>query len=209
MTWADDAVAAIAPWYTVDYETYVRGLMSMFAEVELFADDVLDDDGNVTNVGWSILFDPDRIPAKGLPYLAQWVGERLPQGLTEAEARTWVKNAPNQFRGTPYSVARAAQRWLTGSQIVQIRERSHLDGTVDSDYLAVQTFTVDTPDPGLVLAELRKVVPGDIVLDFQTTTGATWADVHILYTSWGAVSAANPTWADVAALVGGFVSWAP
>lgn len=207
MTWADDAVDAVAPWWTLDLETYVRSVMTIFAETELFASDMLDADGNLTFAGWSILLDPDRIPAYGLPYLAQWVGERLPLGLAEADARQWIKDAPNQWRATPYSVARAAQRQLTGSKLVMIRERSHLDLTPDSDYIAVQTFTANTPNPAAVLMELRKVIPADIVLDFQTVAGATWADVAIGFSTWAALSSSYSTWADVQGITAGFVAW--
>ena len=202
MTWADDAVAAIQPWWTADHETYMRAAMVMTEQVELFADD--QDDGTP---GWSIMLDPDTCPVYALPYLAQWVGERLPAGISEADARTWIKTAPNQWRGTPYSIVRAAQRWLTGPRYVQIRERSKLDGTPDPDYLAVQTFTSQTPDPERVLDELRTVVPADIVLDYQVTIGATWQDIAIAYATWADVQADLPTWADVFGLTEGFISW--
>ena len=202
MTWADDAVAAIAPWWTADHETYIRAIMVMTEQVELFADD--QDDGTP---GWSIMLDPDTCPVYGLPYLAQWVGERLPAGLSEADARAWIKAAPNQWRGTPYSIVRAAQRWLTGPRYVQIRERSKLDGTSDPDWIAVQTFTSQTPDPDRVLDELRKVVPADIMLDYQVTVGATWQDIAIAYDTWADVLASLPTWADVAGRTEGFISW--
>lgn len=201
-SWADDAVAAIAPWWTEDHETYIRALMVMTEQIQLFVDD--QDDGTP---GWSIMLDPDTCPVYALPYLAQWVGERLPTGLSEADARAWIQAAPNQWRGTPYSVARAAQRWLTGQRYVQIRERSHLDGTPDPDYLAVQTFTSQTPDPDRVLAELRVAVPADIVLDYQVTLGATWEDIHLAYADWDAVQADIPTWSEAYGHTEGFISW--
>lgn len=206
MTLADDAVGAIAPWHTVDYETFTRAIWSMASDLELFANDVLDDDGNVLFEGWTTFLDPDLCPAAGLPYLAQWVGERLPAGLTEAAQRQWIKDAPNQFRGTPQSIARAAQRWLTGSKLVMIRERSRLDLSTNTDYIAIQTFTAETPSPALVLAELRTVVPADITIDFQTVTGSTWANVAIGFASWGALAADSASWADVFTTAG-FVSF--
>jgi hypothetical protein len=207
MTWADDAVAKLGPWWTVDFETYMRAIMSMASEVETYAEDVYDEDGNLVTPGWAIMLDPNNCPVEGLPYLAQWVGERLPNGITEAAARQWILDAPNQWRGTPRAIARAAQRWLTGSQLVQIRPRSKLDGTTNSDWLAIQVFEGDCPDSALVLAELRKVVPADIMVDFQVTPGATWEDAATGYSSWGALSSAYATWADLAAAAG-FTGWA-
>ena len=202
MTWADDAVAAIAPWWTPDHETYIRAVMVMTEQVELFADD--QDDGTP---GWSIMLDPDACPVYGLPYLAQWVGERLAAGITELDARTQIKAMPNQWRGTPYSIVRAAQRWLTGPRYVQVRERSRLDGTADPDAVSVQTFASQTPNPDLVAAELRTVIPADIVLDYRTTEGSIWENIETAYADWAAVESALPTWAEVAGLEAGFISW--
>src|SRR3954452_18712789 len=106
----------------------------MFTEVELYA--IAEDDDQ----GWVILFDPDRCPAPALPYLAQYVGERLPVGLSEPLQREWIKDAPNQRRGTPMSIFLAAQRKLTGSRLVSMRER---DGG-DPDKLTVVTYTAQT-----------------------------------------------------------------
>jgi hypothetical protein len=190
---ADDLVAAHAPWLTPDLETYLRAIGEMFSEVELYA--ILGDDDQ----GWVVLFDPDLAPAAALPYLAQYVGERLPVGLDEPHQREWIKDAPNQRRGTPLSIFQAAQRKLTGSRLVSMRERD--GGNVDN--LTIVTYTHETPDPAGTLQDIRDVVPHDINLTYNVLAGEDWGGVAASYATWAAVEAALPTWADVAAALSG------
>jgi hypothetical protein len=147
---ADEYVARLEPWMTPDLETYLRAQAAMFEEVELlaFETDTLE--------AWQVLFDPDLIPAKGLPYLAQYLGEKLPAGIEEALAREWLKDNPNRYRGTPYSIFRAAQRNLTGNRQVGIRERDNGTGPdTDVEILQVMTLEAQTLNPALTEADIR------------------------------------------------------
>jgi hypothetical protein len=193
MSIADDLVDALAPWMTPDLEVYARAIGEMFSEVELYA--ITGDDDQ----GWTVLFDPDRCPAPALPYLAQYVGERLPVGISEPAAREWIKDAPNQRRGTPQSIFLAAQRKLTGSRLVSMRER---DGG-DPDKLTVVTYTHETPDPDGTLADLLDVVPHDIDLTYSVLDGEDWGGVATDHATWTDVETAFPTWADVASAMSG------
>jgi hypothetical protein len=189
---ADDLVDAFAPWLTFDLETYLRAIGAMFDEVELYA--IVGDDDQ----GWVTLFDPDRCPAPALPYLAQYVGERLPVGISEPAAREWIKDAPNQRRGTPRSIFLAAQRKLTGSRLVAMRER---EGGVD--HLTIVTYTAETPDPAGTLADLRDVVPYDVILTYSVLDGQDWGGVNIDHPTWADVASSYATWADAAVDVSG------
>lgn len=134
MTIADDLVAAHAPWLTDDLETYLRAVGGMFTEIELYSADSEEFDG------WTILLDVDRCPVKALPYLAQYVGERLPVGLSEDAQRQWIRDAPNQRRGTIQSIVRAAARQLESEHpLVTVIER---DGGADK--LTVVTYDFQT-----------------------------------------------------------------
>lgn len=186
MSLADDYVAALAPWLTPDLETYLRAVGSMFEEVELYSEDA-------EQPGWENLLDPDTCPAPALPYLAQYVGERLPFGLTEAQQREWIKDAPNQQRGTVSSLVRAAQRKLTGSRLVTVIER---DGGPDN--VTVITYTAQTPDSNAVVRELVTVFPLDMTLTYVVHPGQTWSQVQLTYATWGAIPA-GMTWADLEA----------
>lgn len=203
---------ALSIWSTPDLMTYAFAIGLMFAEIEVYAADRPDGTS-----GWSTMLDVDAIPTAGLPYLAQYVGERLPSGISDAEneanpnfrsdARQWIVDAPNQVRGTPYALARAAQRYLTGAKIVQIAERQTLSGTYNLDTVAVLVYADECPDPSAVAAELRKVVPADVTLDFNVSTGETWNGVHTAYSSWAAVMAANANWTAVRGQETGFTQW--
>lgn len=199
MSVAEDLVAAFQPWLTPDLEDYLTAIGEMFSETELYALD--------GEFGWGILLDPDRAPVKALPHLAQYVGERLPVGLDEIGMREWIKDAPNQRRGTIESVVRVAQRYLTGQRTVQIRERSGA-GADPEDYITVQTYTAETPDPALTERDLRRdAIPGDIVLTYNVQEGQSWADVAVASATWAAVAATYSSWQEVRAQMPGYTTF--
>jgi hypothetical protein len=195
---ADDLVDAFEPWWTPALIDYLRAIGSMFEEVELYA--LSGEDGE----GWQILLDPDNAPAAALPYLAQYVGERLPVGISEAAARAWIKDAPNMRRGTLESVVRVAQRYLTGNGTVQVIERSGAGGA-SVDRLTVQTYVPETPDPDAVEeALLREVVPADIVLTYILAEGQTYGDIQAAHATYGAAATAYGTYAEAYAATPGW-----
>lgn len=190
MSLSEDLVAAFEPWLTDDLSDYLAVIGEMFAEVELLSEDTLEHEG------WSIILDPDRAPAKVLPYLAQYVGERLPVGISEADAREWIKDAPNMRRGTLESVVRVAQRRLTGQRTVQVLERQGAGGAHE-DKITVQTYVAETPDPAGTLADLRRdAIPADIVLTYNTAVGQTYADVAAAHATYALAAADYATYQE-------------
>ena len=194
-SFTDNLIQQFEPWLSGDLVTYLRALAAMFAEIEQWAfatngagDEEWEDDG------YTILVDPDRCPDKGLPWLAQFVGERLPAGITGPLAREWVKDNPNMTRGTPRSIFLAAQRRLTGDRLVTMIERS--DDVVDQ--VSVVTYEQQTPDPEGTHRDLLDVVPADVTLEYQVLPGQVWQDVKGAYPTWQAVKDEYPTWGDVA-----------
>lgn len=201
----NDLVAAMEPWLTDDLETFLRAIGSMFREVETYVlDEVIDPFPGAPEpiydpVGWEVMLDPDRAPAKALPYLAQFVGERLPVGLSEDDQRRWIKDRPNQRRGTVGSIVAAAKRRLTGERLVSVFER---EGG-DPETLGVVTYIQETPDSQAVENELKLVVPVDLRLNYRVLTGQTWANVNAQNASWNDLT--TKTWAQVAAAKAGGV----
>lgn len=185
---SEDLVAAHEPWITDDLAVYLRAIGGMFAEVELYAFDTDDFEG------WSILLDVDRCPAEALPYLAQYVGERLPIGLTEEQERQWIRDAPNQRRGTLQSIVDAGQRYLTGGKNITVIQR---DG--GPDRLTIVSYTDQTPNSAQVLAELYTVVPADISLTYVVSSGQIWSQVVATDADWANSMAESATWADLMA----------
>lgn len=206
MSYADDLVARFKPWLTPDLETYLRAIASMMSQVELYAMDWVDDDG-VLHEGWERLFDPDLCPYEALPYLAQLVGEQLPPGIEEAPAREWIKDNPNAIRGTNLAVFLAAQRRLTGSRLVSVRERDGAGGAEDVDRLTVVTYTNQTPDPTGTEHDIREVADINLEINYVVATGQSWADVRDTYASWQALKDSGLSWADVAAGQAGYSTY--
>jgi hypothetical protein len=196
-TVASELKADLAPQLTPDLSDFFDALGAMFSPVELYA---LDDPNGDGNGGWSILLDVDRTPyPDGTAYLAQWIGEKMPQGISEEDARNWIVDGPNQRRGTVVSIARAAQRSLTGDKIVQVLERTMPDGSPDpnGDHFTIVTYNDQTPNPEQVWQDLLTVIPADMVCNYETEDGPKWLDIQQNYATWGDVSAAFPTWGAV------------
>jgi hypothetical protein len=73
----------------------------------------------------------------------------------------------------------------------------------DPEYLQVITFTSETPDPAQTEADIRSVLPADVILEYQTLDGQTWADVDADFADWTAADAAYDSWAEMASELGG------
>lgn len=118
------------------------GLLAQpFAEVDELVSDT--DDGP----GWSILFQVDRTPRKWLTRPASMIGARPPEGLTDDQLRTHIKEVGGPQRGTPAAIVAAAKSHLTGEQRVTFHER---DGGAWRDTLI--TRTAETPDVAALTA---------------------------------------------------------
>lgn len=194
MSLADDIVEVFAPWLTPELEDYLRENGSMFEEVETLAFETEEGDP-----GWGIILDLDRARTQDLPYLAQYIGERIPVGLSDAASREWISDAPNMRRGTLLSIAQAAQRTLTGARLVWMSERDDGAAGDQPDDLMIVTYTSQTPDSARVLRDIYDVVPADISVHYTVQSGASWAQINASYASWSAVAAAFDSWAEVAA----------
>ena len=97
-------------------------------------------DGPNGEPGWSIVLDINRIPDVGLPWLAQFSGLHFFQGITAAQQRQQMRDHVNWSRGTPASIINAIRLFLTGTQTVQLTERSP-----DNWSFAVIIWTSEAP----------------------------------------------------------------
>jgi len=199
MSIADDRVDALTPWLTSDLEDFIRSCAAMWEQIESLVGDL-----TTSEEPYPDIFDPDLAPQIALGYLAQFVGERLPVGITEARAREWIKDRPNSRRGTAQSIFLAAQRTLTGTRLVSMHERTTIAGVTDVDYITVRTTIAQTPDPQAVYNDLRKnIVPADIVLNYAAIVGETWQDVKNNNATWNTVKLGFPNWSQVYTTVAG------
>lgn len=184
----EDLYGQLGAWKDADFGKwdllhYCGAIASMFDQIEKYARD----DGDFP--GWSILLDPDRCPVEALPFLAQFVGVRLPSTLTEQQQRDRIKGTDGFKRGTPGAIMDAARIHLTGNKTVFMRER---DGGAYN--LTVVTYVSETPDSAAVLAALIEQKPAGIILTYQTVAGATYLLIRVSYPTYSAVLAAFATY---------------
>lgn len=184
--------------YTDELGQLVLALGDMFAEVESYAADT------DTQPGWTNLWMPSTSTPNALGFQAMLVGSGLPTGISTAAAVQLIEGTPNQFRGSPQSIANAIKATLTGSQSVGLKERTKSDGSSDDDALWIVTLAAETPDQNLVQQAIWATVPADINWYYTDISAATWATLQTTYgPSWAAIeAAAGPTWANIQAHLG-------
>jgi hypothetical protein len=153
-----------------------------FAEVDALVGDT--DDGP----GWSPLFDVARTP--DLDYTAGLVGDRAPEGLTDAQRRDHIRDVGGLRRGMPESLKAVAALHLTGAKTVTLYER---DGNAWWDTLI--TRTTETPDPAAVVAAVNNptVKPAGRKITCLVYDGWTLDEMEAAYPTLSDLEAAFPT----------------
>lgn len=200
MAVADSLTYDLAPIMSPDLATFIDGVAAMFADAEYWSRDRTLDDGSELP-GWAILFDvdnPDQTYA-GLRWMAQLVGETVPQQVPLDLARQQIHDQPHKRRGTRDSIVNNARVTLTGAQTVILRERDATVTPGEPAYgLTVITYTDQTPDPAATEAAIRAVLPAGIVLNYETLGGWDIAEMEAAgFANIGALEAAH---ADIGAL---------
>lgn len=171
---------------------FLGALGTMFQEVEDYASDTPD------RAGWGVLLDVDDIPAKGLPWLGQFVGTSVNPALPEADQRQQLKDANSQKRGSLAAFQAAPLPWLTGTKRVLVRERDAAVVPGNPAYgLTVYTIASETTNTAAVLAALAAIKPAGIILNYAAVSGQDWATLAANYASWNAVKAHYSTWDGV------------
>lgn len=159
---------------------------SMFQEIEDLASD--DADGLGTP-GWSVLLDADNIPAKGIPWLGQYVGAVVDLSLSEANQRSQLKNVSGHARGSLAAIKAAPLPYLTGTKRVLVRERDAAACVSEPAYgLTVITITSETTDTAKVLAAIIAQKPAGIILDYHTLDGQDYDTLEGDYADYNAVN---------------------
>lgn len=179
-SFSDENYAALSPILQDDEDNnwhaaiYIAGVGVMYQPLHDFIRETPD------GSSWSALLDPDRIPAKHLPWLGQWVGVRLNSVPVEpaTNERSLVKAHVGFARGTPAAMIAEIKATLTGTQTVFMKERWNGTLSVDAPYhLSIVTHTPETPDPDATLAAILRQKPGGIVLHWEAITGLAWDEL--------------------------------
>jgi hypothetical protein len=192
-TFPDPIIDAMNVVMTDDFMIYIRAVGEMFKEVEFLARDTLNGE-----VGWSVLVDLNRIPNKGLPYIAQFLGTGVVPGLTDEEQRDRIRASTNLERGTVDQIKRAAALHLTGRKTVVFRERDHAACPAEPPYgLTIITYASETPDPAQTLKDIIAQKPAGIVLRYVTATGQDYDQLYHNNASYGVVYTKYATYQGV------------
>lgn len=142
---------------------------------------------------WSVLFDVENIPLAFLPFLAQFLGARIPAGSDEETARSYVRTPSGLERGTVASIVAATQRTLTGGKNVVIIERQ---GGNAYDLL-IHTRVAETPDAAATEASIITQKPAGIILSYVVSDDEAWDEAvadwdDVPGRTWASVSDTDP-----------------
>lgn len=112
---AEEMFDALGPWSRADGEETGWALLHLCeataGRLDPLRSIVMDDEDHP---GWSSVLDVDRAPREWLPWLAQFVGVRLPAGLDEVAERARIRSTDGFNRGTPAAIKGAARQYLRG-----------------------------------------------------------------------------------------------
>lgn len=123
--------------------------------------------------GYSSLYDLDTVAEKYLPWLAQFIGVQIPEGLTDEGKRIRIRETDGFRRGTPAAIMGAARQYLIGDKTVYLVERH------GSAYrLTVASYSRETPDRAAAEAAIREQVPAGIVLHFSVIDPQTFDELR-------------------------------
>lgn len=154
-----------------------------------------------TYVGWEPAFNPTIAPTIAYPFIAMLGGETIPPGTPDATALQIIETMPNQYVGSPQSIANAIKSVLTGGQSVGMLERTDNTGAANDDALWIVTLAAETPNQAAVEQEIVSTVPADIDWYYTLLSNATWATLQTADgPTWADIQTAHgPTWADIEA----------
>lgn len=140
--------------------------------------------------GWSAILDPDRIAAKGMAYLAQYVGVDVPKqlvGETVEQAAARIRDAIDarlgNNRGTPQAMRDISSRRLTGLKRVIFNERQ--GGSIW--HTGVVTYVTETPDPAGTFRDLLSQKPHGIILTHTVVDAWGYDVLKIAFDDYGEV----------------------
>lgn len=185
---AEELYASLGPWARADTvigeqtdEWRLLELCESIGRTIQPVEDITADSD--THVGWGKVLDPDVAPEDWLPWLAQFGGVRVKEGLALPEQRARIKALAGMRRGTPSAIVGAAQQYLTDSKTVFLIERHG-----SAWRLTVATLADETPDPGAVERAVREQKPAGIVLTVQTVEGGDFDSLRDTHASFDEVT---------------------
>jgi hypothetical protein len=149
-----------------------------------------------THIPWEVALDVDEAPQEVLPWLAQWVGVRPVKGQPTEDLRGAIRTPDGFARGSLSALLAKAQRTLTGTQRLIVRER-----TPGPYNLYVRSLVTETPDSAATLAALISQKPAGIVLDYAAAAGMTYIDVAAEWSTFADLEAEGMTYDELESML--------
>lgn len=146
-------------------ETYTAGLGELFELIEFYASDT---DEIPPKPGYSLWIDLDRAPDIVLPWLGQFVGVTVTQGISAEDQRNQIRELGVWGRGTVRSIQAAPVPYLKGAKAVTIVER---DTSAYHFKVTINRADLDPANDGLVLRALLAAKPAGLVMNLIIYSG--------------------------------------
>lgn len=189
---ADDYLARLGPLAAIDPDDVLATFAAAGAAMVGRFDEIVEPTDETP--GWSMLLDPDRVPAAWLPVTAALYGVTLITGSSEPEQRALIKDRPAQRRGGPDAMRVAVAATLDPpSPPASVLVLERVGGNAYA--MTVVTRTAVTPDPAAAEAAARTEKPIGVSLTSVVSDDVVWAEATL---TWDAVDP-GLTWDDVAA----------
>lgn len=172
------------------FEAFVAAAIAPAQEVA----DLVRDDPETGELGWSAVVDPSRAPAGWLPWLSLLAGADDDESLSEAGRRVNIAENPRRIRGTLPSLNAAVRATLANP----VTARVYISERHGSAYgIRVATFEADTPNPTATEAAARRAKRVGLVLTYDLIAGGDWDALESTHADWDEVDTDFSTWADV------------
>lgn len=132
---------------------------------------------------WSSLVDIDRAEDDGLPFLSQFKGVTLLDGLTPDQQRDRIRNVDGFQRCTASAIKEATKRRLTGNKTVYLNER---EGG-NAYRIGVVTFIDETPDPAGTYRDIVEQKPWGYIVNYSVVDAWNYQVLKVAFDNYGEI----------------------
>jgi hypothetical protein len=143
---------------------------------EIIRDELADPDdpnpGGITP-GYGTVMDVDEAPESWLPWLAQFVGVTIPQGLIREQMENLILGVGGMWRCTPKAIEEAVRTTLTGEKHLLMVER--FEGKAYK--VLIVTFKKQTPHEAETKRIAEEAMPGGTFVVYVCVEGWTYQEL--------------------------------
>ena len=204
----DGVTSDFGAWLSQDALNLLSAYSQMFQQVFSIVNEQGSLDDPATWVpAWSTLLDVDNCPTQLLPFLSMFNGTGVQPGVADGIARSQIRYESSFKRGQGYAgnyttqngpaggaIVLAAQKYLTGTQIVTLIERTNPVGNPDPYWFQLIVQSSQLVSAPLLTAAVNAVKPGGVQWTLTVTNAWTISQMEAAgYASLSALEATFPT----------------